>query len=263
MSSPRQGKAAKCRLCGNLNLPDKFVVRAHFLMLHNDLFEQLKEEMMPTFKCEFCPDLEYTKEVDLRQHFQSEHPDKSLYCSVCGRFKRTQAELAMHMVIHDRKGGKFSCFICNVEFSNSITSDPEEKEKDLTSQLTSHVKSKHPEKFFPCTEPSCSTFMYSQKALDNHQSSESHCPGESFEEYLEGTFGKMRIKCDHCDKFLELRNGWGIHMTKMHGMEKWKRHKCQHCEIEYKRMEYLVGHVNIVHDIPVSYSTLVIFGHIM
>ncbi|CAL8143463.1 unnamed protein product [Orchesella dallaii] len=164
-----------CSLCDE-KLFSRNEMRGHLLSTHLEVFEKLSKEnddgLSPSWKCVEC--LEgpcFDTEQLFYSHVKSSHPEKTSYCSQlnCQKLFRNRVSLRAHHG-EEHPHAKFRNPLC---FENATYRRPRHccascPESFLTkSELREHVKTLHPEAYWPC--PHCQLLFYTEEQLaDKH-----------------------------------------------------------------------------------------------
>ncbi|XP_053345844.1 uncharacterized protein si:ch73-347e22.4 isoform X2 [Clarias gariepinus] len=167
------------------------------------------------FKCPHCGQ-RYKRYRTLRLHMQTHVPAFRYVCSHCGRTFKKWNSLWLHQRIHRRKGRRYSCPQCNVQFH-------------IFSAYKMHLQNHAKERPYAC--PLCSQTFSHEEALHVHQCTSLHQSAR-------------KLKCDVCARSFSSSTNLVKHGLFHNGATSYR---CLLCVSSYTNNESLQDHLN-VHD---------------
>ncbi|CAL8136652.1 unnamed protein product [Orchesella dallaii] len=234
----------KCTLCeGDVSFASGLNFFKHYIKVHKPNKYNRVDGKERNWVCDTCGEM-FRSLDGLQKHEYYRHGDGNKKenfkkCPHCEKEMKSQVTLNNHIrTVHGGIGlNLYECLRCDQKFG-------------LTKELKEHVGEAHPEAYFPCED--CSVLKYTQASLMFHQN---YCPKRPIEKKREGRvkvekyvgIERLQVECEICQKSLTLFS-LSRHYKETHGVID-ELFTCMKCPKKFKRREWWVTHMEMVHSI--------------
>ncbi|ODM91069.1 putative zinc finger protein [Orchesella cincta] len=274
---PRQRKSGSlkrdhvCDVCGNA-YSSRYVME-HKLLHHNPHYVD--------GKCTLCDipfptgrDFYYKHWTQVHKEKKEDNLERNYVCDLCGTAFRQKNGYDKHKYyVHgdgNLKENYKKCPHCDKEFKQNITLNSHirryhegaliikydcyrcEEKFTAAEGLMEHVKASHPESYFPCE--GCGVLKYTEASLRFHYSKCKKRPTEAVREerkkWDKASIERTPLPCEICNKSILLFS-LTRHYHDIHGITD-QRFTCFKCPKMFKRRDFWVVHMEMVHSVNVE-----------
>ncbi|CAL8136540.1 unnamed protein product [Orchesella dallaii] len=198
------------------------------------------EEQIKPFICDECG-ATYKGQRGLEMHKETKHDNVKVSCPHCNQEFIGKPALNSHLLRLHNNEGKHPCLRCDFK-------------APFQDKLKTHVEKEHPSSYFPCEM--CNTLKYTLADKFSHYKNCRKRPTSQTQAKLvneEGKKGKaynqIPTKCEICEAILTLQ-ALCKHYLEVHDVLN-ERFKCEFCQKLFKKREYWVGHLEVVHEVDI------------
>ncbi|CAL8110770.1 unnamed protein product [Orchesella dallaii] len=274
---PRQRKSGSlkrdhvCDVCGNA-YSSRYVME-HKLLHHNPHYID--------GKCTLCDipfptgrDFYYKHWTQVHKEKKDDNLERNYICDLCGTAFRQKNGYDKHKYyVHgdgNLKENYKKCPHCDKEFKQNITLNSHirryhegaliikydcyrcEEKFTASESLMEHVKANHSESYFPCE--GCGVLKYTEASLRFHYSKCKKRPTETVREerkkWDKASIERTPLPCEICNKSILLFS-LTRHYHDIHGITD-ERFTCFKCPKLFKRRDFWVVHMEMVHSVNVE-----------
>ncbi|CAL8136538.1 unnamed protein product [Orchesella dallaii] len=218
----------------------------HWVPVHEVKPDEEKEEQSKPYICDECGTT-FKGLRGLEHHRVAKHGDMKKHpCPICKREYGSKFSLSSHLFRIHKNEGRYPCLRCETKVASQ-------------EELKSHVEKEHPSSFFPCE--ACGLLKFSLQAKLFHfvkclkmPTFQKQNPDQAKllnEGYKAKAYNKIRINCEICEGIVTM-NSLNRHYLEIHEVVNNEQFKCEYCGKTFKRREFWVGHLEMVHEVDLE-----------